>query len=459
MPPRTNRPSSGLYYLVAAAVLVVAACFGGVGSEESQGGMAVPDYDLVEQSDSRTIEMPAAGTAVTTTVAFSEAASAEAMVESAPKKATGTDVDAIAPAAYGRDVIYRAWMLVRAPDVSAASREAVAAVQTLGGLVFGQRLSAAPSARAELVFKVPPEQFGSVMDRLSSIGELIDQQITADDVTDQIVDFESRVFAAEASVERLRKFLTEATDIENLAYLEGELLRRETDLATLRGQLRSLEKSVALATITLTIEETPAIVPVAELRVTAWTSEAGDDPCLGDTDITVAPNADLRFCVEVENVGEVPVTDVQFRSATLRIRPGDNTRFDIEQGSVSRVAPGELLVATVGGRVEDGRLAGRVATRGVFVDFEVTAVPLADGGEPVDPAYRYGEVEVIASDDHPVTFNEALGNGTKALITAGRGVAILVATLLPWSPILAAIGAVIWWARRRRRQPPDTTGA
>ena len=112
-------------------------------------------------------------------------------------------------------------------------------------------------------------------------GQLVDQQISADDVTDRIVNFESRIITAEASVLRLRKFLEEATNIDNVALLERELLNRETDLETLRGQLRTLQDQVSLATITLTINqlpEPPIVLPDTELFVAAWVSSADDDP-------------------------------------------------------------------------------------------------------------------------------------------------------------------------------------
>jgi len=67
----------------------------------------------------------------------------------------------------------------------------------------------------------------------------VDKQVTADDVTERIVDFRSRIATAEASVLRLRVLLGEAPDLENVALVERELVQRETDLETLRGRLRT----------------------------------------------------------------------------------------------------------------------------------------------------------------------------------------------------------------------------
>ena len=118
------------------------------------------------------------------------------------------------PSAFGRDVIYRAWVSVEAADVASATREAIAIVQGLGGFVFGQQTRAKPSPYSEIVFKVLPEDFSVALSRLSQVGELVDQQISADDVTERIVDLQSQIITAEASVGRLRSFLETATDLE-----------------------------------------------------------------------------------------------------------------------------------------------------------------------------------------------------------------------------------------------------
>ena len=283
---------------------------------------------------------------------------------------------ATSPAAFGRDVIYRARVQVEVADVTSATREAIAIVQGVGGFVFGQQTSTRPLPFTEIVFKLPPEEFSVALSRLAQVGELVDQQITADDVTERIVDVGSRIITAEASVARLRSFLETATNLENVAFYERELLTRETDLERLRGQLRTLQDQVALATITLTLTQRPAspiILPNTGLLVTAWVSPEGEDPCLGEKAITVERDATVAFCVEVANQGEVPVVDVQLSSDVL---PLDDNPFVLERGSFDRIEPGQFLTATVTEQVVKGRLADHIATRGLGILIEANAAPL-----------------------------------------------------------------------------------
>ena len=50
--------------------------------------------------------------------------------------------------------------------------------------------------------------------------------------------------------------------------------------------------------------------------------------------------------------------------------------FETVQGDFRRIEPGELLVAVLEVPITDGRLAGRVASRGLEIGLEVEATPV-----------------------------------------------------------------------------------
>lgn len=79
----------------------------------------------------------------------------------------------------------------------------------------------------------------------------------AQDVTDQVVDVESRVTSQRASVARVRELMDKATKLSDVVALEGELSTRESDLEALLAQQASLKDRTSLATITLSLTETP----------------------------------------------------------------------------------------------------------------------------------------------------------------------------------------------------------
>jgi len=159
---------------------------------------------------------------------------------------------AIDPAlvAEDREIISTAEVHLHVADLSDARRRLNRLVGRAGGYVFGENTDLREGARTRIVVKVPPRRFRSLLDDLGTLGDVETQTIDTDDVTDQVVDLDSRISTAEASVFRLRALLDEATVIPDIANIENQLLQRETELEQLRGQRRTIENQVSLATIT-----------------------------------------------------------------------------------------------------------------------------------------------------------------------------------------------------------------
>lgn len=174
--------------------------------------------------------------------------------------AGGTDsgVDpAVAAASANREMILTGSIAVVVENLDRAVTRVGSIAAGTGGLVFAEQTSRATDPGSVLTLKVPPASFERVLDDVAALGEAEDRQIGSEDVTSQVVDLDSRIATAEASVERLRALILRADDIADIAVLESELLNRETTLETLRGQRRSIGDQVALATITVTLTPTP----------------------------------------------------------------------------------------------------------------------------------------------------------------------------------------------------------
>ena len=447
-PRRRRAPIVFVLALLSVALVLLSACGGSDDSSLSaptvDGGVAA-DQEAPAAFDSagRDDEAPIA----------EEEAAVESLNEDSSTQA-GADEAALAvptaltPADLGRDIIYRATISVQADDVTSASNEAVAIVKGLGGIVFSQTTRTEPQPRTEITFKVRPADFSTALERLAGVGTLVDQSISADDVTERVVDLESRISTAEVSVARLRRLLEETVQLEDVAQIERELLDRETTLEVLRGQLRTLRGQVDLATITLTIHQSPTVLPDTGILVRAWISDDPDDPCLGTEHFTAEPDSTLYFCLEVENTGASALTDVSVRSRNVRL---DVDAFETLQGSFNRIEPGELLVAVLEVPMEEGRLAGRVATRGLEIGLEAEAVPVDAQGAELPEVFGDTYVWVNArSDDSLPGFADSISDGAGFLRSIVGVALVVVGVLVPFLPFVAVIAALIWWRRRRR---------
>ena len=451
--PRVSRRRRGpiLFWLaLSSLVLMLLSACGG----DDDGDTAALDRTMAEAAaeDAAPADFDdsAAGAAAEAEAeAALETATAEASPESGADGAALAVPTALTPADLGREIVYRATISVQADDVTAVSNEAVAIVQGLGGIVFNQTTRTEPEPSAQITFKVLPDDFSTALDRLAGVGTLVDQSISADDVTERVVDLESRINTAEISVTRLRKLLEEAVELEDVAQIERELLDRETTLEVLRGQLRTLRDQVDLATITLTIHQSPAVLPDTGIQVNAWISDDADDPCLGVDYLIADPDSTAYLCVEVENTGASTLTGVSLRSRNVRL---DVNEFRTLQGDPDRIEQGELFVTVMELPIEDGRLAGRVATRGLEIGIAARAVPVDADGNELQEVSAAGLVWLdTRTEDALPGFTDSISDGAGFLRSIVGVALVVVGVLVPFLPFLAVIAALIWWRRRRRR--------
>ncbi|MET8899765.1 DUF4349 domain-containing protein [Streptomyces sp. NPDC004538] len=164
------------------------------------------------------------------------------------------------PKAVATHVIRTASLTVQVEDVPKALDEARTTVENAGGYVGDEDTSRDGDGRerTRLELRVPVDAYQDVLDGLEGAGKLLHRGAKAQDVTDQVVDVESRVKSQRASVARVRELMDRATKLSDVVTLEGELSSRQTELEALLAQQASLKDRTSLATITLSLAETPA---------------------------------------------------------------------------------------------------------------------------------------------------------------------------------------------------------
>lgn len=196
-------------------------------------------------------------------VAASGGATADqsAPAEAAPVALSAAELDATA-AAQDRAVIQTADLVLEVDELEPAVARAKAATEAAGGIVFGEQTSVGDKATSTLTLKVDAAGFTELVEQLRPIGDLAEQSITTDDVTDQLVDVDARITAAEQSLARSTQLMEKANTIVDLAVADAEVTKRQTELERLRAQKASLERQVALSTVILTIRSKAEVAPV-----------------------------------------------------------------------------------------------------------------------------------------------------------------------------------------------------
>lgn len=121
---------------------------------------------------------------------------------------------------------------------------------------------------ATMAIRVPKDRLDDFVSEVAEQSNIIRKQESAEDITLDYVDTESRKKVLSAEQERLLAFLQEAQSIEEIIALEERLSEVRYELELMESQLRTYDNMVDYSTVYLSIEEVKVLTPVTEL--TAW---------------------------------------------------------------------------------------------------------------------------------------------------------------------------------------------
>ena len=157
-----------------------------------------------------------------------------------------------------------AYLSLEVPDLANSVPLAEAKARELGALVVSSTLS---EHAAAFVLRVPALKLEAALASLAALGKVQKRELNATDVTESVADLEARLVNQQALRERLRAVLARGTNVEELLAVERELARVQTEIDQLDGQLMRLRASVAMSTISLTLQAKPAPEEKAKPRI------------------------------------------------------------------------------------------------------------------------------------------------------------------------------------------------
>ncbi|MFV6032543.1 DUF4349 domain-containing protein [Streptomyces sp. NPDC056264] len=186
-----------------------------------------------------------------------ERGAADGYAGSGGEQASAAPSAAPSKAAAQQHVIRTASLSVEVGDVTKALVTARDVTAGAGGRVENESTERLDDGyvTSRVVLRVPQERYDSVLTELAGTGKLLARKADAKDVTEQVVDVESRIATQRASVARVRALMERAEKLTDVVTLEGELSRRQADLESLLAQQSSLRDRTSLATITLELSQ------------------------------------------------------------------------------------------------------------------------------------------------------------------------------------------------------------
>jgi Domain of unknown function (DUF4349) len=156
-----------------------------------------------------------------------------------------------------------------ADAVSRAAQDALDLTRSLGGHVVNASVATGDEGSASLTVRVPVTKVQEAIVGLSSLGRIVSQQVTIDDLQESLDQLERREASVRGQIVRIvARLETESLDAQTEAILRSRLQTLRGELRGLRGGIAATNAEARMSTIQLAIV-TPgafgAVAPPARL--------------------------------------------------------------------------------------------------------------------------------------------------------------------------------------------------
>ena len=155
-------------------------------------------------------------------------------------------------------LIRHAELQLEADSFATAQARAGAIVAEEKGFVAGAEVQRLPNGKSSgtLTLRVPPERFDAVLERLRDLGAVRHQNVQTRDVTKTYLDLSARLGSKEVLVERLKKILAEAKGgVKDLLEVEVQIGKTVEEIEALKGELKYYDNVIGFSTIVLRLSE------------------------------------------------------------------------------------------------------------------------------------------------------------------------------------------------------------
>jgi hypothetical protein len=192
-----------------------------------------------------------------------EAASAPPPPSAAQRAAGGSKTAAVPKKAAETpatrpQLIKKAELSVVVKSIDATTKSVTNIVEKQQGDILGFQNQKPPDSSvrqtASVEIRVPQERLETTLEALAKLGTVENRSLTAEDVTEQLVDSEARLRNLRKSEEMVLKIMERSGSVGDVLKASQELSNIRESIERIDAQLKSLRNQVAYSTISLTLE-------------------------------------------------------------------------------------------------------------------------------------------------------------------------------------------------------------
>lgn len=165
---------------------------------------------------------------------------------------TAVESEAAPQGAIEQKIIRSAEIRIKVGCVKTASEDARTIVEKMGGMVTNTSAyeDDAGNKAMRVTLKVPSDKLDAALEKLAELGEIREEDIRAQDVTEQYVDLEARLANARRLEARLIQLLNERNaKLEDIIKIEKELGRVRENIESMTARKRYFDSRVSMSTI------------------------------------------------------------------------------------------------------------------------------------------------------------------------------------------------------------------
>ncbi len=144
----------------------------------------------------------------------------------------------------------------------------------LGGFVVSSNLYRTQTDRglevpqASITIRVPAETLDQALEAIKSgAGEILSENVSGQDVTQEYTDLESRLRNLERAEEQLTEIMDQAWNTDDVLAVYNRLVEVQGQIEILKGQMQYYEQSAAMSAISVNIQANEAVQP---LKIGNW---------------------------------------------------------------------------------------------------------------------------------------------------------------------------------------------
>lgn len=163
-----------------------------------------------------------------------------------------------------RKIIHRANLQLRVSDFGLAQSNIEGKVAKYEGYIVESTVYHDENelSNGYMIIRIPAKNFqGFLADTEKEATNVIERNVTGEDVTEQYVDLEARLTSKRVVEERLLNFLKEAEKTEDLLRISADLSVVQEEIESLVGKINYLENQTEYSTVEIGLIEARVILP------------------------------------------------------------------------------------------------------------------------------------------------------------------------------------------------------